>query len=170
MKNYMTLPKDYTSLITELTAYVQEAGKDQNTWFWTGTNTLSASEWAACCARLPSLTTTFADLNLTVVGFGHRFIHKGQQPWPNIFDKSTLTIPLTNDSFTVTTYQPQAGAKIVDSWYYLKTQCDKIESISSTEPMLVNRDVSYIMEPTEATGLISFLVIMLSGTDSLLAE
>jgi hypothetical protein len=170
MKTHITLSKDYTSLITELTAYIKEAGKDQDNWFWAGPNTVPAITWETCCSQLPSLATTFADLGLTVYGFGHRFIHKDQQSHPNVFGKSTLTIPLTTNSFTVTIYQPHSDAKIFDNWYYLRNQCDKIESISSTEPMLVNRDVSYIMEPTEDIGLIPFLVIMFSDTDSLFAE
>jgi len=170
MKKYITLSKDYTSLITEITAYVKEAGKNEDTWFWAGPNKMSATKWETCCAQLPSLATTFADLGLTVHGFGHRFIHKDQQLYPNFFSKSMLTIPLTTDSFTLTTFQPHSDAEMLGDWFYPKIQCDEIESISTSKPILVNRDVTYILEPTEDIGLIPFLVIMFSDTDSLFAE
>lgn len=170
MKKYVTLAKDYTSLITELTAYVSKVGRDRDTWFWEGKNVMSASEWAEHCAKMPSLTTTFADLGSTVYGFGHRFIFQDEQTDPNIFAKSILTIPLTTDPYTVTIYQPHEGIGATDNWLHPISQCDEIETFSMSEPILINRDITYTVEPSVPNKLVPFLAIMLSDTDSLFVD
>ena len=166
MKKYTTLSVDYTALKAELHDYVQSKGHAFSGWFFTGSTVLSESAWNDCCAALPALTSTFADLGLSVYAFGYSLTFKGSNTRPNVFDVDTLVIPLTASSCTLSLYQPNELAEKTDTWYYAVTDCTKVEEIQITEPLLIGREVPYVFDVDTLNTLVPELVIFFKGTDA----
>lgn len=154
MKKYTTLPIDYTTLISEITAYAQSIGHGQNGWFLIKTTP----------KQIPSLSI-FTNINLSIYGFGcaTHVAPDVEQTDPGVFQLCSLMIPLTDDPCSITFYDPLDGASIVNTYFYPEQECIKGETVAVTEPLLINRDVPFILKTDDSSKSVPYILFIFDG-------
>lgn len=165
MKKYTTLPVDFTSLISDVQTYVQENIVPDEIFVWLGKRQLSEFGWTYFASQVPSIETTFSELNLTVEGCGYRMVEGTKWIRPNVFAESVLIVPTINEPCMITLYQPNENAVKVSTWFYHLSSCTEIESFLIDQPLLIGPEVAYMIRVVDTSKKVPFLHLPFTTTD-----
>ena len=149
MKNYAVLNKDFSPLIAEINSYID--GISSPEYEIQLYHRLGLTE--DLISDIPSLETAFSDENLTAIGVSYRAIDNVVRAVEA--SCPVLLIPLKNTkkcTFSVVTLTEGALAYkdyASDHDFYSGLDCDIVDTISVTGPILINTGVTYTIENSD---------------------
>ena len=151
MKNYAVFNKDLSQLIAEFNSYIDGISSPAyRAVFYHKTGPTED-----LVGEVPSLGTAFTDEGLTAIGISHRVIDNVVRavaaPCP------LLLIPLKNTAnSTFSVVEPIEGATTLKDYltnhdFYVGADCNVLESVTITGPILINTGVIYAIENSDYT-------------------
>lgn len=150
MTNYTSLTLDCTDLVSQAATFATAKEISSNSLQWLDWFMIPGLEEEAK-ESIPSFGTIFDELNLTPVRImTYLSCTTGEWLDPLVPKRDHFIIPLDNKAAKIKFYSPNAGAEKHSTVRYYLSDCTLEEELASLSgPIMVKREVPYIVEPSD---------------------